>query len=186
MYESPPYRLLDIKEKYLKTGLKLLPCNTLSKIHDLECDHRVQQVDVRNTCGSNCSHSSPGNQAFAGAERHFRQDPNPTICPICAFKLIAGEKGIDVLGVHDAKMNIELAGLPGLRLMSSTEVSYNHYTEKMTRQGFRRAESMDELDNLAELVRQNPHIVIGTQEITETQVMMDGMVCSTDDEIRYA
>jgi hypothetical protein len=35
-------------------------------------------------------------------------------------------------------------------------------------------------------VRQNPHIVIGTQEITETQVMMDGMVCSTDDEIRYA
>jgi hypothetical protein len=183
MSDSPSYCLLDIKAQYRKTAMKLLPCNTMSKIHDLECGHRVQQVDVRNTCGSNCSHSSSGNQTFTGAQRHYRQESNPIICPVCTFRIIAGEKGIDVLGVHDAKVNVELEGLPGLRLMSSAEVRYNKCIEKMTTQGCRRAEPMVELDNLAELVRQNPQIVVGADDYPDMQVMMDGLVVPTEDQM---
>lgn len=182
MTELSPYRLHDIKEQYRNAALKLLPCNTLSTIHDLQCGHRVKQVEARNACGSNCAHSSPGSQAFTGAQREFRQEPGPIICPLCTFRLIAREKGIDVLGIHSAEVNVELDSLTGLRLMSSTEVSYNKHIEKMIGQGSRLAEVMVELDNLSELVRQSAHVVIGTASVADTPIVMDGEVVPTEVE----
>ncbi|KAF3043942.1 hypothetical protein E8E11_008260 [Didymella keratinophila] len=117
----------------------------MSKIHYLVCGHRVQQIDMRNTRGSNCAHSSFGTQASVGAQREFRQDTSHIICPSCTFKLDAGEKSIDVQAVHDAKVNVKLDGLAGLRLMSSTKVRYNHHIEKMATQGYRRVESIDRM-----------------------------------------
>ncbi|KAF3034155.1 hypothetical protein E8E12_004355 [Didymella heteroderae] len=182
MDDSPSYLLINIKKKHRKTAMKLLPCNTLSRMHDLYCGHRVQQVDLRAACGSNCSRSSPGNQAFTGAERRFRQDSDSIICPVCAFKTIASEKGINVLSVHHASVSVELDGLPRLRLMSAAEVRYNSCTEMMTAQGYRRAEPVLELDYLAELVRQNPQIVVGANDGPDLQVIMNGLVVSIEDQ----
>lgn len=41
---------------------------------------------------------------------------------------------------------------------------------------------MVELDNLAELVCQNPKIVVGTDEVPDWQVMMDGLSVEIEDE----
>lgn len=182
MQQCPVYCLLNVKEEYRKTAMKLLACNVWSKMHDLTCGHRVQQVDGRSVCGSNCKHDSASKQAFEGAQRRVCQESGKIICPVCTFKSIAGGKGIKVVGVCDAEPVVEVQELRGLRLMLATGARYNRCMEKMFAQGYRRAEPMVETDYLAELVRQNLGIVVGAEEVPGLQMMMDGVQVVTEEE----
>ena len=137
------------------------------------------QGDGRNVCGSNCKHDSASKQAFEGAQRRVCQESYTIICPICTFRSIAGEKGINVVDVCDAELVMGMQELRGLRLMSATGARYSRCIEKMLAQGYRRAEPMVEIDNLAELVRQNPGILAGAEEILGLQVTMDGVCVVT-------
>ncbi|KAF1923496.1 uncharacterized protein M421DRAFT_425717 [Didymella exigua CBS 183.55] len=182
MSRLPSYRPLNIKEQYRKTAIKLLPCNTPSTIHDLEYGHRVQLVDARNTCGSNCMHNSHGGRAFVGAQRQFRQEPDTITCPVCTFKDVADETGINVENINHAKLLFSPHATGGLQLLSAAEWRYNKCIEWMLAQGCRRTEPVAETDNVAELVRQNPHVEVGTDDIPDMQAMMDGVVVSTEEK----